>query len=105
MNPMHTQTDMPARVLITGNTYPVRVELRELGGIWNKTAQGWEVPAGRADEARALVLGAGAPVARSYGRRSSRRYGSSYTRFSGGGEMYQNRGGRCIDAPCCGCCS
>lgn len=31
--------------------------------------------------------------------------GSSYTRFSGGAEVYTNRNGRCEDAPCCGCCS
>jgi hypothetical protein len=23
----------------------------------------------------------------------------------GGHEYYQNKNGRCIDAPCCGCCS
>ena len=33
------------------------------------------------------------------------RYGSSYARFSSGAEVYQNRRGRCEDAPCCGCCS
>jgi len=27
------------------------------------------------------------------------------TRFSSGAEVYQNRRGRCEDAPCCGCCS
>lgn len=27
------------------------------------------------------------------------------TRFAGGATVYQNRNGRCIDAPCCGCCS
>ena len=27
------------------------------------------------------------------------------TRFSSGAEVYQNRNGRCEDAPCCGCCS
>ena len=26
-----------------------------------------------------------------------------YTRFSSGAEVYQNRRGRCEDAPCCGC--
>ena len=25
--------------------------------------------------------------------------------FNSGAEMYQNRAGRCEDAPCCGCCS
>jgi hypothetical protein len=27
------------------------------------------------------------------------------TRFSDGAVIYQNRRGRCEDAPCCGCCS
>jgi hypothetical protein len=27
------------------------------------------------------------------------------TRFSSGAEIFQNRRGRCEDAPCCGCCS
>ncbi len=27
------------------------------------------------------------------------------TRFNSGAEVYQNRKGRCEDAPCCGCCS
>jgi hypothetical protein len=30
---------------------------------------------------------------------------SGYIRFSSGAVMYQNPNGRCIDAPCCGCCS
>jgi hypothetical protein len=25
--------------------------------------------------------------------------------FIGGREYYQNKNGRCIDAPCCGCCT
>lgn len=90
-------------VLITGNTYPVKERIKALGGTWNKTAQGWEVPADKAEEARAIVASAGAPAARSFGRRS--RYGSSYTRFAGGGESFTNYRGRCEDAPCCGCCS
>ena len=78
-------------VLITGNTYPVRLQMRDLGGVWNKPAQGWDIPAAKADEARALVAGTGSRYGSSYGSR----YGSSYTRFAG----------RCEDAPCCGCCS
>ena len=30
---------------------------------------------------------------------------STYTRMSSGVELYTNANGRCIDAPCCGCCS
>ena len=44
------------------------------------------------------------PAKPARGRGRGRR-GSSYTRFSSGAEVYQNRNGRCEDAPCCGCCS
>lgn len=36
---------------------------------------------------------------------SRSRYGSNYTRFSSGAEVFTNKRGRCEDAPCCGCCS
>ena len=84
---------------ITGNTYPVRAELRNMGGQWNAAAKAWMVPDDKADEARALV-----PEKRERSSRYSS-YGSRYTRFAGGGEVYTNRRGRCEDAPCCGCCS
>lgn len=85
---------------ITGNTYPVRAELRALGGRWDAKAQGWIFPAELAARARDIVASAGPSRPR-----STRRYGSTYTRYAGGGESYQNRNGRCEDAPCCGCCS
>ncbi len=88
---------------ITGNTFPVRVELRNMGGQWNAAAKAWMVPDDVADLARALV-----PAAREHAYaagRGPRKYGSRYTRFSGGGEHFVNRRGRCEDAPCCGCCS
>jgi hypothetical protein len=50
---MTTQTK--TIVLITGNTYPVKDQLRAMGGRWNPEAKGWMVPAARADEARRLV--------------------------------------------------
>jgi len=37
--------------------------------------------------------------------RRSARNGISVVRFSSGHVMTQNSKGRCIDAPCCGCCS
>jgi hypothetical protein len=90
-------------VLITGNTYPVKEQIKALGGRWNKTAQGWDVPTEQADAARALVSGGtgSSPAPRTNGRR----YGSRYTRFSSGAEVFTNARGRCEDAPCCGCCS
>ena len=42
-------------IRITGNTYPVRVQLRALGGEWVERTKAWWVPDDRADEARALV--------------------------------------------------
>ncbi len=89
--------------LITGNTYPVKEQIKALGGRWNKAAKGWDVPTERAAEARELVNGAGASQSRASFR--GRRYGSSYTRFSDGAEVFTNKNGRCEDAPCCGCCS
>lgn len=49
-------------VTITGNTYPVREQLKAIGGRWNAHAQGWDVPAEKAAAARALLPAK--PVAR-----------------------------------------
>ena len=103
---------MADTVLITGNTFPVKEAIKLLGGRWDSKAKGWLVPADKAEEARALVTGAG-PKRPAHtgswtgyrGRGGRRRYGSTYTRFSSGAEVFTNRSGRCEDAPCCGCCS
>ena len=42
-------------VLITGNTYPVREQIKALGARWDASAKGWRVPAEKADAARKLV--------------------------------------------------
>jgi hypothetical protein len=89
--------------LITGNTYPVKEGIKALGGRWNRILNGWEVPADKAEQARALVAGAGPST---YTPRASRAPSRSvYARFSSGAETFQNSRGRCEDAPCCGCCS
>jgi len=41
--------------LITGNTYPVKDQLKALGGKWDSAAKGWRVPDEKADEAIKLV--------------------------------------------------
>ena len=46
---------MEGYVLIRGNTYPVRRELRALGAIWDPGAYGWQVPEAKVDAARALI--------------------------------------------------
>lgn len=40
---------------ITGKTYPIRHELRDLGGTWDAAKQCWFVPDDRADEAKGLL--------------------------------------------------
>ncbi len=45
-------------VAVSGNTYPVKDQLRALGGRWDGDARVWRVPESRAAEARALVTGA-----------------------------------------------
>ncbi len=47
-------------ILITGNTYPVKEQIKAMGGRWDAAASGWRVPAERADEALALVQSANA---------------------------------------------
>lgn len=91
--------------LIAGNTYPVKDQIKALGGRWDRQAQGWHVPSDRADEARALVDGAGPVAPRQSRPYRSNRDGSRYTRFASGAEVFTNARGRCEDAPCCGCCS
>lgn len=45
-------------VLITGNTFPVKDQLKALGGKWNAEKKGWEVPVDKESEAKALVANA-----------------------------------------------
>lgn len=47
-------------VPVIGNTYPVKDQLKALGGRWDGAAKAWMVPADRAEHARQLV--ASAPV-------------------------------------------
>jgi len=76
---------MPSTELITGNTYPVRAEMRALGGTWEARLLGWSVPMANEEKARAIVAGAGPGEARAP-RPGRRRYqgGSNYTRFASG---------------------
>lgn len=45
-------------VAISGNTYPVKDQLRALGARWDADQKAWLVPADRATQAQALVAGA-----------------------------------------------
>ncbi len=46
---------MSTTVAISGNTYPVRDQLRALGGRWDPDAKAWRVPANKAGEAKAIL--------------------------------------------------
>jgi hypothetical protein len=43
---------------ITGNTYPVKDQIKALGGRWNQDIKAWMVPDEKADAVRVLVSGA-----------------------------------------------
>jgi hypothetical protein len=60
---------MAQLVAIVGNTYPVRDQLRALGGHWNAAAKAWLVPAHCAAKAHALVASAPSSLERTYTRR------------------------------------
>ena len=63
-------------VAITGNTYPVKEQLKSIGARWNGDAKAWMVVPEKADEARKIVAGAGPKKAYSGG---ASRYGSYAT--------------------------
>ncbi len=85
-------------VLVTGNTYPVKDQIKALGGRWDAVAKGWRVPADKAPQAQALV--AGAP------KSAPRVAGSTYRRTSSPGRRTgcscgsrEDSSGQLIDSP------
>lgn len=68
-------------VAITGNTYPVKDQIKALGGRWNADAKAWMVPEDKADQARALV--SGAPKQRYRGHYDANKF-NGYGRSRGG---------------------
>lgn len=57
----NTKTEV---VAVTGNTYPVKEQLKQLGARWNPLRKAWMVTADKSDQAKAIV--AGAPMQRSF---------------------------------------
>ncbi len=88
---------------ITGNTYPVKDSLKALGCRWDGQHKVWMAPEDVFIQAQNIV--AQAPKKGYSTRGRPGRYGSRYTRFNSGAEVWTNKNGRCEDAPCCGCCS
>ena len=62
-------------VAISGNTYPVKEQLKALGARWNGDAKAWMVAPDKAEQARQIVSGAGPKKAHS----GASRYGSYAT--------------------------
>jgi hypothetical protein len=107
MSTTQTTQNSLETVLITGNTYPVKEQIKALGGVWDKYNKGWRVPANVAEKARYIVANA-LPDKKYRERHISRnnsRYVSNVYQFNSGEVVYRNKGGICIDAPCCGCCT
>lgn len=58
-------------VAITGNTYPVKEQLKALGARWDGGNKAWMIDADKADQARAIVADAGPVQPRSFSTGSS----------------------------------
>jgi hypothetical protein len=94
-------------ILITGDTYPHRAQLRAMGGEWDAGQKGWLLPEDQAGAARVLVAqGRRGRAAAAGSRWPYRRAGAevNVVTFGDGQTFTRNRRGRCEDAPCCGCC-
>ena len=63
---------------VTGNTYPVKDQIKALGGKWDADKKAWLVPDGKFDQAMALVSGApkSAPKGKNYDRNRFNGYGA-----------------------------
>lgn len=53
-------------IAITGNTYPVREQLKALGAKWEPRIKAWMVSPENVEKAKAIVNGAPAPTPRTY---------------------------------------
>lgn len=65
-------------VAISGNTYPVKDQLRAMGGKWDADRKAWMVPESSAERAQALVAGATKSAPRAAGSSRSGYGGSGY---------------------------
>ncbi len=89
--------------VLTGNTYPHRRTLFELGGRWDGSRKAWVFTSAEAyAKAQDAIKARGG---NSYQRKAPRAPRVNSYRFGSGAVMYRNAKGRCIDAPCCGCCT
>ena len=71
-------TSTQTAVAITGNTFPVKDQIKALGGRWDAERKAWMVPADRAEQARQLVAGAPKGYVRSGQSSSSKGRGKNW---------------------------
>lgn len=90
-------------VAISGNTYPVKDQIKALGGKWNPDEKSWMVPDAKADEARKLVAGAPKSDSHSHAYRprkcvvcGAQAWNGQRGRYSNGGVIIY-RSGECRD--------
>ena len=67
---------MGSTILVSGNTYAVKDQLKALGGRWDSAARGWRVPAEHSAAALSLV----GPSAPAQSRLTCRSCGETGTR-------------------------
>ncbi len=82
-------------IAITGNTYPVKNQLKALGARWNPDQKAWMVREELAAAARQIVAGAGSKKAHSNGGNYDPQRFNGYGRARGGYVKQCKTGGNC----------
>lgn len=78
---------------LSGNTYPVKEELKKLGARWDGDAKFWSVPESNLDKAKALIEGAAKARTATYSKPRAPRQS-----YSGG--LCSHCGDDCGGPPC-----
>ena len=78
-------------IAISGNTYPVKDQLKALGGRWDPAAKCWNVPDDKVEEAKKIVASAG-PKQPYSGPKSERPYRPRKCRVCGVEQTRDSRG-------------
>lgn len=86
---------------ITGNTYPVKDQIKALGGRWNAVEKCWMIE-DASKAAQALAIVASAPKKESHGSYNPR-YGSYRTPGGGSAAKVPGYSSYCTGRPGCRC--
>lgn len=69
-------------VAVTGNTYPVKDQLKALGARWNPDAKAWMVAADKAEAARKIVAGTAQTTSSAYRPHRCKECGQTASRYN-----------------------